>query len=215
MRPFIPLSVALLGALFLAGCEQTAPPPAPASVPSAPEAALPVVDGNTPAQAVLAANQRFAALRSFHADMTLHGAQPNQVVRSGMDFVAPDRYRLEGPAGVQTIIGDTFFLQAEGRIEQVPVPAGVLEQWRSPLPADATLAGLEVEDRGSAEIDGSATRHYLVHGPEGSGETLQYWIGGDGLPRQIQRDGFNNATPYRITLRYSRLNDPELKVGMP
>ena len=208
----LPCFALVLAATLLVGCEQSTPPPAqaPAAVP---QAAAPAAAD--PAAAVLEASQRFATLRSFHAEMSLHGAQAGQVVRSAMDFVAPDRYRLDTPAGVQTIIGDTFFLQAEGRIQQVPVPAGTLEQWRSPLPSEETLQDLVVVDRGAADIDGTATRLYRVNGPAGSGETLQYWVGGDGLPRQIQRDGFNKDQPYRITLRYSRLNDPALQVPAP
>lgn len=209
----LPLCSLILATALLAGCQQPSPPPA--SVPSADAAHPAAAPAADPASAVLEASRRFASLRSFHAEMTLHGAQAGQVVRSGMDFVAPDRYRLETPAGVQTIIGDTFFLQAEGRMQQVPLPAGTLEQWRSPLPSEARLQDLRVEDRGPADIDGTATRVYRIDGPAGSGETLQYWIGGDGLPRQIQRDGFNKQQPYRITLRYSRLNDPSLHVPPP
>lgn len=209
----LPLCSLILATALLAGCQQPSPPPA--SVPSADAAHPAAAPATDPASAVLEASRRFASLRSFHAEMTLHGAQAGQVVRSGMDFVAPDRYRLETPAGVQTIIGDTFFLQAEGRMQQVPLPAGTLEQWRSPLPSEARVQDLRVEDRGPADIDGTATRVYRIDGPAGSGETLQYWIGGDGLPRQIQRDGFNKQQPYRITLRYSRLNDPTLQVPPP
>lgn len=209
----LPLCSLILATALLAGCQQPSPPPA--SVPSADAAHPAAAPAADPASAVLEASRRFASLRSFHAEMTLHGAQAGQVVRSGMDFVAPDRYRLETPAGVQTIIGDTFFLQAEGRMQQVPLPAGTLEQWRSPLPSEARLQDLRVEDRGPADIDATATRVYRIDGPAGSGETLQYWIGGDGLPRQIQRDGFNKQQPYRITLRYSRLNDPSLQVPPP
>jgi len=209
----LPLCSLILATALLAGCQQPSPPPA--SVPSADAAHPAAAPAADPASAVLEASRGFANLRTFHAEMTLHGAQAGQVVRSGMDFVAPDRYRLETPAGVQTIIGDTFFLQAEGRMQQVPLPAGTLEQWRSPLPSEARLQDLRVEDRGPADIDGTATRVYRIDGPAGSGETLQYWIGGDGLPRQIQRDGFNKQQPYRITLRYSRLNDPSLQVPPP
>ncbi|MBD8695807.1 hypothetical protein IFT58_06405 [Stenotrophomonas sp. CFBP 13718] len=217
MRAPLPLIASLAAALLLlSGCEQRSPPAdaaLPGAVPAAP-AQAPAVDAD-PAQAVLRASQRFAALRSFHAEMRLHGAQAGQVVHTTMDFVAPDRYRLEGPGGVQTIIGNTFFLQSEGRIEQVPVPDGLLQQWRSPLPSEAGLQGLTVEAGGTADIDGTATRLYRVEGPTGSGETLQYWIGADGLPRQVQRDGFNKDQPYRITLRYSRLDDSTLQVPLP
>jgi len=198
----LPLLLLLLTGAALPGCERTPDPAAPLAV------------NTDPAQAVIEASRRFAGLRAFHAEMTLHGAQANQVLRTRMTFVAPDRYQLETPAGVQTIIGDTLFLQAADRVQQMPVPEGLLDQWRSPVPADAQLRDATVEDRGSATLDGQAARVYRISGQGGS-ETLQYWIGGDGLLRQIQREGLNQGRPYRITLRYSRLNDPGLQVPLP
>ncbi len=208
MRALPLLPAALAG--LLAACSQPSPAPAPTAAPAAAPTAA-----SDPLQAVLSASQRFAALRSFHADMSLHGAQPGQVVRTSMDYVAPDRYLLQGPGGTQTIIGDTFFLEGEGRMQQVPVPPGTLEQWRNPLPATSALQGLPLQDLGVEDISGTATRRYRLDGPAGSGETLQYWIADDGLPRQIQRDGFTGNQPYRITLRYSRLDDPTLTVPDP
>ena len=208
MRAF-PL-IALASAGLLAACSQPSPAPASAAVPAAPPAAA-----SDPLQAVLSASQRFAALRSFHADMSLQGAQTGQMVRTSMDYVAPDRYLLQGPGGTQTIIGDTFFLQAEGRMQQVPVPAGTLEHWRNPLPESSLLQGLAARDLGAEDIAGTPTRRYRLDGPADSGETLQYRIAADNLPRQIQRDGFNGNQPYRITLLYSRLDDPTLTVPDP
>ncbi|MEG2980740.1 MAG: hypothetical protein RR831_14615, partial [Stenotrophomonas sp.] len=110
----------LLACLLLAACDR-APAPTDAATP------VPAAD---PAQAVLSASQRFAALHSFHAELEVLGAQ--QPVRTAMDFVAPDRFRVLTPAGPQVIIGDTMFLQADDAIRQVPTPPGLLEQWRSP-----------------------------------------------------------------------------------
>lgn len=208
----LPLPLILGSTLLLLACHREPAAPAPSGVPAAAPTAVAATD---PAQAILAATQRFAAVRSFHAEMTLHGARDGQVTRARMDFVAPDRYRIDGVGGVQTVIGDTFFLHTNDRIEQVPAPPGLLEQWRSPLPPAADLGDSAVEDRGPVDLAGEPTRHYLLHGPAGSGETLQYWIGGDGLPRQMQRDGFNGDQPFRLTLRYSRLDDPTLQVPLP
>ena len=191
----------LLACLLLASCDR-APAPATAATP------VPAADA---AQAVLAASQRFAALRSFHAELDVRGGP--RPVRSAMDFVAPDRFRVETPAGAQIIIGDTLFLQAEGAIRQVPLPAGALEQWRSPLPADADPAALQVEDLGSQSLDGVATRHYRLR--SGPGEHLDYWVDDQGLPRQIVRSGTAQDGPYQLRLRYSRFNDPALRVDLP
>jgi len=195
--------LAFASALLLPACSR---PPAAEGTVAAPA---------DPARAVLDASRRFAALRAFHAEMTLHGAQPGQQVRMQMDFVAPDRYRLQTPAGTQTIIGDTAFLHRDGQTAQVPLPAQLLQQWRSPLPAEADLGAGTVEDRGPVPLEGVATRAYRVQGPQGSGETLQYWLDARGLPVQIQRDGFSNNQPFRITLRYSRMDDSTLQVPDP
>ncbi|MDQ7297482.1 hypothetical protein [Stenotrophomonas sp. Sm2017] len=176
---------------------------------AAPEPPVPVAD---PTQAVLGASQRFAALRSFHAELEVLGAP--QPVRSAMDFVAPDRFRVETPAGPQTIIGDTMFLQVDGAIRQVPTPPGLLEQWRNPLPADALSADLKAEDLGSQSLDGVQTRHYRLRGTQ-PGERLEYWVDAQGLPRQIVRSGSSNGRSFQLRLRYSRFNDPEVRVDLP
>ena len=194
----------LLACLLLAACDRA---PAPASAGAG--AAVPAAD---PAQAVLAASQRFAALRSFHAELEVLGAP--QPVRSAMDFVAPDRFRVETPAGPQTIIGDTMFLRAEGGVRQVPTPPGLLEQWRNPLPADALPADLQAEDLGSQTLDGVETRHYRLRGAQ-TGERLEYWVDAKGLPRQIVRSGSSNGRSFQLRLRYSRFNDPALRVDLP
>lgn len=192
----------LLACLLLTACNGAPPPASSAGV-------VPAAD---PAQAVLAASQRFAALRSFHAELELLGAP--QPVRSSMDFVAPDRFRVQTPAGAQTIIGDTLFLQADGAIRQVPAPAGLLEQWRNPLPANALPADLQAEDLGDQLLDGVQTRHYRLRGAQ-PGERLEYWLDAQGLPRQLVRSGSSNGRSFQLRLRYSRFNDPALRVDLP
>lgn len=192
----------LLACLLLAACDR-APAPAAAGAPPVPAA--------EPAHAVLAASERLAGLRSFHAELDLQGAA--QPVRSAMDFVAPDRFRVQTPAGQQTIIGDTMFLQAGSAIQQVPTPPGLMEQWRSPLPKDAPAAELRAEDLGRQSLDGVDTRHYRLLGE--AGERLEYWVDDQGLPRQIVRSGSNQGRPYQLRLRYSRFNDPALRIERP
>ncbi|MDV5767773.1 hypothetical protein QM186_19500 [Stenotrophomonas maltophilia] len=195
-------ALSLLACLLLAACDRA---PAPART----EAPVPAAD---PAQAVLGASQRFAALGSFHAELEVLGAP--QPVRSAMDFVAPDRFRVQTPGGSQTIIGDTMFLQADGAIRQAPTPPGLLEQWRNPLPADALPAELQAEDLGSQSLDGVETRHYRLRGAQ-AGERLEYWVDAQGLPRQIVRSGSSNGRNFQLRLRYSRFNDPALRIDLP
>ena len=199
-------AVAVLS-LLLSACGQSAAPTAP---PAAAEPAVPTA--TDPAQAVLAASQRFGQLHSFHA--TLHMDGP-RTLDATMDFVAPDRYRLQTDEGVQTIIGDTFFLQRAGEVRQVPVPPGMLAQWRSPLPADAVAADLNVEDLGDDRIAGASARRYRVRHATAAPDGLLYWIGAQGVPVRIERQGQTQGQAFKVTVDYSRFNDDTLRIDVP
>ncbi|MBK0014768.1 hypothetical protein [Stenotrophomonas sp. S41] len=191
----------LLACLLLAACDR-APDPAITQDP------IPAAD---PAEDIRAASQRLAEVRSFHAELDVEGAA--LAVRSSMDFVAPDRFRLQTAAGPQTIIGDTMFLQAAGATRQVPTPAGLLDQWKQPLTGDVPSAPMKAEDLGRQSLDGVDTRHYRL--VSAAGERLEYWVDDQGLPRQIVRNGSNQGRPYQVRLRYSRFNDPALRIDLP
>jgi len=194
--------------LLLSGCARapdpaaTAPAPAQGSVPAA-------VD---PVQAVLGASQRFGQLRSFHASLRMQGPR---TVEATMDFVAPDRYRLVTDDGPQLIIGDTFFLQRAGEVRQVPVPPGLLAQWRNPLPADLEPAQLTVRDLGEDRAGGQRAHKYEVRHATAAPDGLLYWVNAQGLPVQIERKGETNGQPFRITVTYSRFDDASLRIDVP
>jgi hypothetical protein len=199
-------AVAVLS-LLLSACGRAPAPTAPAT--AAPPAASQAGD---PAQVVLAASQRFGQLRSFHA--TLHMRGP-RTLEASMDFVAPDRYRLQTDEGVQTIIGDTFFLQRAGEVRQVPVPPGLLAQWRSPLPVDARAAELQVEDLGDDHVGGAAARRYRVRHATAAPDGLLYWVNAQGLPVRIERQGQTQGQAFTATVEYSRFNDDALQIALP
>lgn len=205
------LPAALLLSALLSGCGGSPDPAAPAAVPAAPSAPS-VPAAADPVQAVLAASQRFGQLRSFHASLRMQGPR---TVDTTMEFVAPDRYRLQTDDGPQLIIGDTFFLQRAGEVRQVPVPPGLLAQWRSPLPADLAATDLTVDDLGGDTIDGVATRKYRVRHANAAPDGMLYWINAQGLPAQIEREGQTQGQRFRITLRYTRFNDPTLQIALP
>jgi len=200
------IAVAVLS-LLLSACGRA---PAPASPAAGPASTVPAAADA--AQAVLAASQRFGQLQSFHATLRMDGPR---TLEAALDFVAPDRYRLQTGEGTQTIIGDTFFLQRRGEVRQVPVPPGMLAQWRSPLPADAVAADLNVEDLGEDPIAGLPARRYRVHHATAAPDGLLYWIGAQGLPLRIQRRGQTQGQAFTATVEYSRFNDPALQIALP
>jgi len=228
--PFLPAPFLLapcwlvLGvALLLAACQaseeepRAAAPAAPASTaatvsqPSAASASALASPGSADA-AVKASMQRFVAARSFHAVMTLEGAQS---MTTTMEFQAPDRYRLSMPAGTQTIIGDVMYMQVQGRTTRVPLAEDVLGQWRDPLRMEQSAQAMTATAQGSETIDGVPARKYLVrHGPPDETE-ITYWIGADDLPLQLRHSGQSADKPYSMTLRYSRFDDPSITIDAP
>ena len=215
----MPLRPSLLAclAIALAACKPAAPTDA-AAVPAAPptlaEAAppAPATTGNTAADDVKASMDKFLAASSFHATMHMEGAQ---TMTNEMDFVAPDRYRMQLPAGTQVIIGDTLYMQAQGKRMQVPLPAGTISQWRDPLKIQENKEGLSVEAQGSETVEGQAARKYLVRNTVPESTEFTYWIGENGLPLQLLHKGESQGEPYSMTLRYSRFDDPTIKIDAP
>ena len=160
---------------------------------------------------------KFLAARSFHASMHMEGAQ---TMTNEMDFVAPDRYRMQMTAGTQVIIGDTMYMQVKDRSIKVPLPPGTLTQWRDPLRIEEHKAGMSVESLGSDNIDGQAAKKYLVRHADPKLDQPQsseftFWIGGDGLPLQLVSKGEAQGKPYSMTLRYSRYDDPGIVIDAP
>ncbi|HYM87324.1 MAG TPA: hypothetical protein VET30_11410 [Pseudoxanthomonas sp.] len=155
---------------------------------------------------------RMLAARSYHATITTDGQGP---MTTEMDFVAPDRFRMQMAAGTQVIIGDTLYMQAGGRSLKTPLPKGSMTQSRDPLKIEQNKASLEVESLGSEDVDGQSSKKYRVRhaGPPPSDFT--YWIGDNGLPVQLQQQGQAQGKPYTMTLRYSRFNDPAITIDAP
>lgn len=168
-----------------------------------------------PTQAIKASMDRFVALRSYHATMDFEGGPGGAMGRHEIDFVAPDRFRLQMPMGTQIIVGDTMYMQMQGRTMKMPMPKGTLTQWRDPAKLQQSEAGMTVQDRGRDTIDGVPARKYLVHHAQPKPTDVTMWINGDGLPLQIQV-----ASPYKgktmtSTTHYSRFNDPTIRVDAP
>ena len=169
----------------------------------------------TPKEAIRKSMQRFMQARSYHASMQLdggaRGAMSNEV-----DFVAPDRFRMAMQGmGTQTIIGDTMYMSVDGRSMKVPLPAGTLTQWRDPAKLDENAATMTVEAQGRDSVDGTPARKYTVHNTKPQPSDVTMWIGNDDLPLQIRVSGSTQGRTTTTTIRYSRFDDPSLKIDPP
>ena len=165
---------------------------------------------------VRAAMQKFAAARSYHATMVHSGPR---TMSNQVDFVAPDRMRMKMPMGTQVVIGDTMYMQMpgdgmQGRVMKVPMPKGTLTQWRDPARIAGSEATLVVRALGIELLDGKPARKYLTRDTRTPGEST-LWIGAGGYPLQVRVDSVHDGKPVSTTIRYSRINDPTIRVDPP
>lgn len=169
-------------------------------------AAAPVLGGAR--EDVIAASRKMLALKTYHVTLTGTG------MTTEADFVAPDRYRLTMPAGTQTIIGDTMYLSMQGRSMKVPLRKGVLTQWRDPMQLRGNEAKLSATALGSETVDGKPARKYAVRNADHPELRITLWIGAGGMPLRIDSESGAGAAG-RTTLRYSRFDDPTLRIDAP
>lgn len=161
---------------------------------------------------VEASMQKFVALKSYHATMRMTGAQS---MIAQLDFVAPDRYRIGTPAGTQYIIGDQMVMDFHGRTMRVPMPKGALSQWRDPANIHKNAASITFTALGPDVVDGKPAQKYRMVGSQSPQTSSVIWIGGNGYPLQIEASGNARGKPVTTTIRYSRFNDPTLRIAAP
>jgi len=196
-----------------------------ARMPDAAAATAPVADAAaSPASAVETAHpfgardemsramDAFLAAKSYHAQMKT--STPRGDMTMDMDFVAPDRFRMKTPMGTQYVIGDMMYMTMNGRTMKMALPKGQLATWRDPAQLEANKATMSVEALGRDTVDGEAARKFLVRNtqPQPSQSTL--WINGDGYPLKMEVAGQGNEN-VRMVVRYSRFNDPTIRIDPP
>lgn len=210
------LSAVAVLAIALAACKagQPADIATPASVSDAAAPALAAPPATTPVDEVKASMDAFWAAKSFHATMVLEGAD-TPTTTSEMDFVAPDRYRITMPMGTQVVIGDTMYMQMQGRTMKTPLPKGTLSQWRDPLKFGQSKEGIAVEALGADSVDGTPAKKYQVKVTRPEAAEFTYWIDGDGRPLKFEHEGNAQGKPFHMTARYSRFDDPGIRIEAP
>ena len=233
-RLVVAVFVAMFALAALAACQPTTPqPPDAASTDAVAPATAAVADASAPAPSklaeaaaslnplaspkdeIIAAMRRFMAVDSYHASMQITGGLQGEITNE-IDFVAPDRFRMAmAGVGTQTIIGDSLYMDMQGRTIKTALPKGTLGQWRDPARLDENEATMTVQAQGSNSSDGVATDKYLVHHTRPQPSDVTIWIGEEGLPVQMQVDGTAQNQATRTTIRYSRFNDPAMKIEPP
>ncbi len=166
-----------------------------------------------PKEDMKALSVKFLAQRSYHVVMV---SSDKRVPKSEMDFVAPDRYRMQSPAGPQVVIGDTMYMSLDGRIMRVPMPKGMMTQWRQADRAFREIDRAEIEALGTEVVDGKPAKKYrMLQTFDGMRTNSLLWVGANGLPVKMETTGTAGKRTYTTTIQYSRYNDPSIRIDAP
>jgi hypothetical protein len=166
-----------------------------------------------PKEDMKAVGAKFLALRSYHATMTSSDAR---VPKTEMDFVAPDRYRIDSGMGAQIIVGDTMYMTLDGRTMRIPMPKGTLTQWRQSDRAFREIERAQIEALGTEVVGGKPMKKYrMVQTFDGNRSETLLWIGANGLPAKMETTGTVGRKTYTTTVVYSRFNDPAIRIDPP
>lgn len=159
---------------------------------------------------------KFLAARSFHAEVT---DLKNGETISSMDFVAPDRYRVQAAKGpVQVIVGDTIYMDMGGRLTPMPVPgmAKMVAQYRNPEFARDIENGMSVQALPDGSVDGEPARIYAYTVTQPAKADAKAWVSTkSGLPIQVESTGSFMGHASTTRVRYSRFDDASIRVDAP
>lgn len=224
-------SMSVLGLALLVGltaCKPSAPVTTNAAAPPSMDAASKASAGEhvaatvdainpltSPREAVIASMHKLMDASSYHVSMKMTGG-PNAMMGNEVDFVAPDRFRMEmAGVGTQIIVGDTMYMSMQGRSMKVPMPKDTTAQWRNPGNFKEAEASMTAESMGSDSVAGISAQKYAVHQTVPKNTDYTLWIDSDGLPLQMRMNMDSNGTPITMTMRYSRINDSTMSIDAP
>ncbi len=166
-----------------------------------------------PKEDMKALSVKFLALRTYH--VTMEGSD-KRVPKMAVDFVAPDRYRMQMPMGTQYVIGNTMYMTIEGRTMKMPMPKGAMTQWRESDRAFREIDQMQIEALGMEAVNGKPARKYrmtqTIHKPA---TTSLIWVSMNGYPAKMQTTGSVGKQSHTMTVHYSRFNDPSIKIDVP
>ena len=201
---------------------EPAPAAAPAATASAPAAiapaaveAKPVVADKAAKAAVIAAMDKFKALRRYRMIIT-HSDGPTGPSSTTVDHVAPDRFRVEATGKpTQVAIGRTLYATVDGRTTSAPAPAELIAGWRDPSGFIAAADAFTAEKGASRFVFAVPANEYKLHVTKPAARNISLWIGPKGLPVKLESQGVMAGKLVTTVLKFSHFDNPEIKVDTP
>lgn len=164
------------------------------------------------------AYSRFLAAKSFRASVT--DVKKGQQL-STLEFVAPDRYRIQTGQGQmeQILIGQDAYTLIDGRRMKLPMPIQIdriVSQYRNPAALDQLSQDIEVAGLGSETVDGIVTQVYSYTLTEPARSEVKVWVDSStGLPLQLESSGRFMRLKSVTRVRYYDYDDAMIRVYAP
>ncbi|WP_395679167.1 hypothetical protein [Dokdonella sp.] len=168
-----------------------------------------------PKEDLHAAFAKFLAAKSFRATAT--DVKKGEQV-SKMEFVAPDRYRIDSAGHPSLIIGDTMYMDIGGKMQAVPVPGvgRMVAQYRNPEFLGEMEAGMDVKALGDETVDGEPAKVYAYTLTKPMKSDAKTWVSvNTGLPIQIESTGTFMGHTATTRVHYSGFDDPSIHIDAP
>lgn len=180
-------------------------------VAEAKQTAIALADAATPLGPRAQVERALAELgeaSSFEAVMlSTMSMSKDQVTRTELQYVAPDRFRISAPMGTHTVIGRTSYTDFGGHTS-----ISELDEAFDPELDDVGMdETTTVELLGAESVDGAPAIRYLVSKGEPDPEEITMWVGADGFPIQMRSE----QEGMTATVRYTRVNDPSIRIEPP
>jgi len=193
---------------------------AAASSPSAPIAptpieAKPVVADKAAKDAVIAAMDKFKALRRYRMTM-MRGDGQTSPTTTTVDYVAPDRYRMEATGiPVQVVIGETLYTTDAGGTKTSPAAADSTAQWRDPNGFLAAGSDFTAEKGPRRFVFAMPASEYKLHVTKPVASNMSVWIGPKGLPIKLESQGLAGGKLVTTMIKYSHFDSEDIKIDPP
>jgi outer membrane lipoprotein-sorting protein len=162
-----------------------------------------------------AAFTKFLAAKSFRATAT-DMKKGEQV--SKMEFVAPDRYRVDASGQASLIVGDTMYMDLGGKMQALPVPGvgRMVALYRNEDFLREMEGGMDVQALPDENVDGEAASVYAYSLTKPIKSNAKCWVSRKtGMPLQIESTGTFLGHTATTRVRYSDFDDPSIRIDAP
>lgn len=180
-----------------------------------PVAAVPVVADPAAKDAVITAIAKLKELRSYRMTFT-HNDGPAGPHSSMLEYVAPDRYRMEATgAPSRIVIGDVLYTTNEAGTKAGAVPADSIATWRDPDGFIAAGNDFTAEKGAQRFVFSVPATGYKLHVTKPVASNMNLWIGPKGLPIKLERQGQIGDKLVTTVIKYSHFDSAEIKIDQP